>query len=89
MTQQPLKGKSNLERSKGWVRWKYGRCKAYGVVYLLNELLSAKCNDIITRHEIKHNFQETRPTYNSHQIEGMVVLVKELFSMCIRIEPTK
>ncbi len=44
---------------------------------------------MLVRYEIKNNFQEARPTYNSHQIEGMAVLIKELFSMCIRIEPTK
>ncbi len=85
---QPLKGKNNLggQRLGEMEVWSL---QSYGVAHPLNELLSTKCDDIMARHEIKDNFQETRPTYNPHQIEGMAVLIKELFSMCIRIESTK
>ncbi|PIM96902.1 DNA-directed RNA polymerase subunit beta [Candidatus Hodgkinia cicadicola] len=88
VTQQPLKGKSNLggQRLGEMEVW---ALQSYGVAYFLNELLSAKCDDIMARHEIKENFLEERPTHNLHQTEGMAVLVKELFSMCIRIGTTK
>ncbi|PIM96150.1 DNA-directed RNA polymerase subunit beta [Candidatus Hodgkinia cicadicola] len=88
VTQQPLKGRNNLggQRLGEMEVW---ALQSYGVAYFLNELLSAKCDDMMARHEIQENFLEERPTHNLHQTEGMAVLVKELFSMCIEIEATK
>ncbi len=43
----------------------------------------------MARHEIKENFLEERPTHSLHQTEGMAVVVKELFSMCIKIKAMK
>ncbi|PIM95885.1 hypothetical protein [Candidatus Hodgkinia cicadicola] len=88
VTQQPLKGRNNLggQRLGEMEVW---ALQSYGVAYFLNESLSAKCDDIMARHEIKENFLEERPTHKLYQTEGMAVLVKELFSMCIEIEATK
>ncbi|PIM96883.1 DNA-directed RNA polymerase subunit beta [Candidatus Hodgkinia cicadicola] len=88
VTQQPLKGKVNLggQRLGEMEVW---ALQSYGVAYFLNESLSAKCDDIMARHEIKENFLEERPTHSLHQTEGMAVVVKELFSMCIKIKAMK
>ncbi|PIM96856.1 DNA-directed RNA polymerase subunit beta [Candidatus Hodgkinia cicadicola] len=88
VAQQPLKGKNNLggQRLGEMEVW---ALQSYGVAYFLNESLAAKCDDIVARHEIKDNFLEERSTHKLYQTEGMAVLVKELFSMCIEIEATK
>ncbi|PIM95245.1 DNA-directed RNA polymerase subunit beta [Candidatus Hodgkinia cicadicola] len=88
VTQQPLKGRERLggQRLGEMEVW---ALQSYGVAYVLNESLSAKCDDIMARHEIKNNILKGQPKYHPNQIEGMAVLIKELFSMCIEIETTK
>ncbi|PIM94820.1 DNA-directed RNA polymerase subunit beta [Candidatus Hodgkinia cicadicola] len=88
VTQQPLKGKDNLggQRLGEMEVW---ALQSYGAACFLNESLSAKCDDIVARHEIQENILKGKPKYNLHQIESMSVLVKEMFSMCIEIETPK
>lgn len=63
--------------------------QSYGVSYYLNELLTVKCDYIVARHEIQESILIGRPRYNPHQTESTSVFIKELFSMCIEIEPIK
>ncbi|PIM96729.1 DNA-directed RNA polymerase subunit beta [Candidatus Hodgkinia cicadicola] len=88
VTQQPLKGRDKLggQRLGEMEVW---TLQGYGVARCLNESLTAKCDDIAARHEIHQSILKGNPRYNPHQIEGMAVLVKELFSMCIGTETTK
>ncbi|PIM96056.1 DNA-directed RNA polymerase subunit beta [Candidatus Hodgkinia cicadicola] len=88
VTQQPLKGKNNLggQRLGEMEVW---ALQSYGVARCLNESLTAKCDDIVARREIQESILKGYSRYTPHQIEGMAVLVRELFSMCIEIEVTK
>ncbi|PIM96953.1 DNA-directed RNA polymerase subunit beta [Candidatus Hodgkinia cicadicola] len=85
VTQQPLKGKANkggqrLGEMEVWA------LQSYGSVRFLTEALTAKSDDITARHELYIGALNGNPRFKSYQNEGMAVLLKELFAMCIDIE---
>ncbi|PIM96279.1 DNA-directed RNA polymerase subunit beta [Candidatus Hodgkinia cicadicola] len=85
VTQQPLKGKANkggqrLGEMEVWA------LQGYGSVHFLTEALTAKSDDITARHELYVGVLNDNPRFKSYQNEGMAVLLKELFAMCIDIE---
>ncbi|PIM96932.1 DNA-directed RNA polymerase subunit beta [Candidatus Hodgkinia cicadicola] len=85
VTQQPLKGKSykggqRLGEMEVWA------LQSYGASYFLRESITVKCDDMLARSEIKTNIQHGNLKYKAYRNEGLVVLIKELFAMCIDIK---
>ncbi len=85
VTQQPLKGKSHkggqrLGEMEVWA------LQSYGASYFLRELITVKCDDMLARSELKTNIQHGNLKYKAYRNEGVFVLIKELFAMCIDIK---
>ncbi len=60
--------------------------QSYGVSYFLRESITVKYNDMLARSEFKHTIQHGNLRYKAYQNEGVFVLIKELFAMCIDIK---
>ncbi len=88
VTQQPLKGRDNLggQRLGEMEVW---ALQSYGTAPLLKESLTTKCDNIRTRTEIQRTILKGRPQYRPHQCESTLVLIRELFAMCIEVEGIK
>ncbi|PIM95454.1 DNA-directed RNA polymerase subunit beta [Candidatus Hodgkinia cicadicola] len=85
VTQQPLKGKSHkggqrLGEMEVWA------LQSYGTSYFLRELITVKCDDMSARTEIRNNIMHGNLRCKAYQNEGILVVIKELFAMCIDIK---
>ncbi|PIM95075.1 DNA-directed RNA polymerase subunit beta [Candidatus Hodgkinia cicadicola] len=85
VVQQPLKGKSHkggqrLGEMEVWA------LQSYGAAHLLRESITARCDDMLARNEIRQNILHGSLRYKAYQNEGIFVLIKELFAMCIDIK---
>ncbi len=81
VTQQSLKEGGNLG-GQGLGEMEVWALQSYGTAHLLNESLT-------TRNEIQRTILKIKPQYKSHQWESTLVIIKELFAMCIEIKGNK
>ncbi len=84
VTQQPLKGKSNkggqrLGEMEVWA------LQSYGAAFVTNEAMTAKCDDIRARNKLHDNMLFGTPVLLSYRNEGVMMLLKILFSMGIDV----
>ncbi len=85
VTQQPLKGRAN----KGGQRlgeMEIWTLQSYGAAYNIKEVLMAKCDDIASRKILKRGLLRGLPLLTTFWGEGLLLLFKELFAMCINVE---
>ncbi len=88
VNQQPLGGKSNM----GGMRFgemEVWALEAYGAAYTLQEMLSIKSDDIIGRSEAYKSIIHNRKIQMVGIPESFKVLLSELKSLCLNIEPTE
>ena len=86
VNQQPLGGKSNI----GGMRFgemEVWALEAYGAAYTLQEMLSIKSDDIIGRSEAYKSIIHNRKIQMVGIPESFKVLLSELKSLCLNIEP--
>ena len=86
VNQQPLGGKSNM----GGMRFgemEVWALEAYGAAYTLQEMLSIKSDDIIGRSEAYKSIIHNRKIQMVGIPESFKVLLSELKSLCLNIEP--
>ncbi len=84
ITQQPLKGKAykggqRLGEMEIWA------LQGYGVAYTIKEIISAKCDDIISRDILHDSILNNTPLLILTWGESLLLLIKELFAMCLEI----
>ncbi|PIM96223.1 DNA-directed RNA polymerase subunit beta [Candidatus Hodgkinia cicadicola] len=85
VTQQPLKGKSHkggqrLGEMEVWA------LQSYGVSYFLRESITVRCDDMLARNEIRDGIMHGDLRCKTYHNEGILVVIKELFAMCIDIK---
>ncbi|MFP3039934.1 MAG: hypothetical protein ACKESA_01375 [Candidatus Hodgkinia cicadicola] len=85
ITQQPLKGKVNdggqrLGEMEIWT------LQSYGVAYFIKEALTAKSDDIISRETLNESLSHGLPLLVVTWSEGLLLLLKELFAMCVNVK---
>ncbi|PIM96484.1 DNA-directed RNA polymerase subunit beta [Candidatus Hodgkinia cicadicola] len=85
VTQQPLKGKSHkggqrLGEMEVWA------LQSYGVSYFLRESITVRCDDMLARNEMRDGIMHGDLKCKAYHNEGILVLIKELFAMCINIK---
>ncbi len=85
ITQQPLKGKTNkggqrLGEMEVWA------LQGYGAVNIIKEALTVKCDDVIARNILHENILNIQSSFKTSWNESLLVLLRELFAMCINIE---
>lgn len=86
VNQQPLGGKSNM----GGMRFgemEVWALEAYGAAYTLQEMLSIKSDDIIGRSEAYKSIIHNKKIQMVGIPESFKVLLSELKSLCLNIEP--
>ncbi len=85
ITQQPLKGKAykggqRLGEMEIWA------LQGYGSAYFIKEALTAKCDDIISREILNESLLYGLPVLTAFWGEGLLLLLKELFAICVNVE---
>ncbi len=84
ITYQPLKGKTNKGGQK-LGEMEIWTLQSYGVAYLIKEVLTVKCDNIIAKMpmcmEVLHKIPLSDVSWN----ESFLVVLKELFAMCISV----
>src|ERR1043166_7801418 len=85
ITQQPLGGKAQFGGQRfgemeGWA------LEAYGAAHILQELLSAKSDDVAGRSKIYEAIVKGEADFDPGLPESFNVLVRELQSLCLDVE---
>ncbi|PIM94995.1 DNA-directed RNA polymerase subunit beta [Candidatus Hodgkinia cicadicola] len=88
VTQQPLRGKANkggqrLGEMEVWA------LQSYGVANIIKEVFTIKSDDIKARKLLHHKILSNKPGYLKLKTtwpESLLVLIKELFSICIKLK---
>ncbi len=85
VTQQPLKGKAN----KGGQRvgeMEIWALQSYGSAYMIKEILTSKCDDSLSKEIMYKSILSDNPILLNTWSESLLVLIKELCSLCIRVK---
>ncbi|MFP3037896.1 MAG: hypothetical protein ACKESC_01200 [Candidatus Hodgkinia cicadicola] len=85
ITQQPLKGKAN----KGGQRvgeMEIWALQSYGAAYMLKEILTSKSDDSLSREIMYKSILTNNPILLNTWSESLLVLIKELCSLCIKVK---
>lgn len=59
--------------------------QSYGAAFVTNEAMTAKCDDIRARNKLHDNMLFGTPVLLSYRNEGVMMLLKILFSMGIDV----
>ncbi|RLC43900.1 MAG: DNA-directed RNA polymerase subunit beta [Candidatus Coatesbacteria bacterium] len=86
ITQQPLGGKSQMGGQR-FGEMEVWALEAYGAAYTLQEMLTVKSDDVIGRSRMYEAIVKGRPVPEPGIPESFNVLVRELRSLCLDIEP--
>ena len=68
------------------VKWKCGRCEAYGAAYTLQEMLTVKSDDVTGRTRMYKNIVDGDHQMEAGMPESFNVLIKEIRSLAVNIE---
>src|SRR5258707_209639 len=88
ITQQPLGGKAQFGGQR-FGEMEVWALEAYGAAHILQELLTAKCDDVYGRAKIYEAIVKGEPGIEPGVPESFNVLVRELQSLCLDVELMK
>jgi len=88
ITQQPLGGKAQFGGQR-FGEMEVWALEAYGAAYTLQEMLTAKSDDVYGRTKIYEAIVKGESTYESGIPESFNVLVRELQALCLNVELLK
>ena len=88
ITQQPLGGKAQFGGQR-FGEMEVWALEAYGAAHILQELLTAKSDDVYGRAKIYEAIVKGDTTYNPGIPESFNVLIRELQSLCLDVELIK
>jgi DNA-directed RNA polymerase subunit beta len=88
ITQQPLGGKAQFGDSAS-ERCSKGPLEAYGAAFILQELLTAKSDDVYGRTKIYEAIVKGEAAMEPGVPESFNVLIRELQSLCLDVELIK
>jgi DNA-directed RNA polymerase subunit beta len=90
ITQQPLGGKAQFGGQR-FGEMEVWALEAYGAAHILQELLTAKSDDVTGRAKIYESIVKGDASFTAGLPESFNVLIRELQSLCLDIEliPTK
>ncbi|MFP3039954.1 MAG: DNA-directed RNA polymerase subunit beta, partial [Candidatus Hodgkinia cicadicola] len=85
VTLQPLKGKTKkggqrLGEMEVWA------LQSYGATNTIKEVLTIKCDDVIAKRALYKSLLNTQSLFRTSWSEGLLVLLRELFAMCINVK---
>jgi len=86
VTQQPLGGKGQLGGQR-FGEMEVWALEAYGAAYTLQEMLTVKSDDVIGRARMYEAIVKGEPAPQPGTPESFNVLIRELRSLCLDIEP--
>ncbi len=86
VTQQPLGGKGQLGGQR-FGEMEVWALEAYGAAYTLQEMLTVKSDDVIGRARMYEAIVKGEPVPEPGTPESFNVLIRELRSLCLDIEP--
>ena len=90
ITQQPLGGKGQRSSADSdSAKWEVWALEAYGAAHILQELLTAKSDDVYGRAKIYEAIVKGEPGIEPGVPESFNVLVRELQSLCLDVELMK
>ncbi|MFL6336045.1 MAG: hypothetical protein ACJ754_22285, partial [Pyrinomonadaceae bacterium] len=85
ITQQPLGGKAQFGGQR-FGEMEVWALEAYGAAHILQELLTAKSDDVAGRSKIYEAIVKGEADFNPGVPESFNVLVRELQSLCLDVE---
>jgi DNA-directed RNA polymerase subunit beta len=88
ITQQPLGGKAQFGGQR-FGEMEVWALEAYGAAHILQELLTAKSDDVYGRAKIYEAIVKGDTAYNPGIPESFNVLIRELQSLCLDVELIK
>ena len=88
ITQQPLGGKAQFGGQR-FGEMEVWALEAYGAAHILQELLTAKSDDVYGRAKIYEAIVKGDTAYNPGMPESFNVLIRELQSLCLDVELIK
>ena len=88
ITQQPLGGKAQFGGQR-FGEMEVWALEAYGAAHILQELLTVKSDDVYGRTKIYEALVKGEPTPEPGLPESFNVLVRELQSLCLDVEPAE